>query len=516
MDSIYERWGRIILALALFAIATGVYYAWITRSGDGAYSIFDLARGLPVRDPPRPDSYTTAQGPLINLDEVALLARLNQEYISLIRAVVPSVVSIDIAKAVDPEAKYDNLLEPDNYSSAESRPADGRGSGVIVSEEGHILTNHHVIVGAAKIVVTLHSGQKYNAQLVGYDTRGDIAVLKIAGGVTERFASLPLGDSDEVEVGEMVFAVGNPLGFSESVTRGIISGKERRFTDADTGFFQTDTVINPGFSGGPLVNLRGEIIGINVYIYSGRRGLYIWQGIGLAVPSNEVAAVFKEIMNMGRPSRGYLGIGVVDIVPTNALQLGLNHSRGAIVSEVIRDSPAEHAGLLPNDVILTFNGKEVEDSHALYTEVHRQRVGSTVSLGVRRKREKAELSATIGEQSTEINIAPPTVGFARRSISDRLGIEVSDLRPEQKSRLSLLPESPAVLITRVAADSPAATSLQEGDLIHEINGRPIHTREEYLKTINAIPMDAITTIFVTRNGAITFVALDPRPAAGER
>ncbi|MFV1995357.1 MAG: trypsin-like peptidase domain-containing protein, partial [Verrucomicrobiales bacterium] len=391
----------------------------------------------------------------------------------------------------------------------------GLGSGVIVSREGHILTNHHVIADVDEILVTLNSGKRYQAKLVGSDARSDIAVLKIAGGASEIFPALPLGDSDEVRVGEMVFAVGNPFGLNETVTRGIISARERRLTDADNSFFQTDAVINRGSSGGPLVNLRGEVIGINVYIYSGEHGVPFWQGVGLSIPSNDVREAFDALMKGGRPSRGYLGIGVDDINPEIALVHGLNNSRGVIIEEVVADSPAADAGLQPKDVILKFDGRPVLNTSDLIPRVRARSVGSGVVLGIRRNRRDMELSAVIGERSTEVRLEAPAAADSSLSLSEILAVEVRSLNAREREARGLHPETPAIIISRVPPDSPAANSLQVGDLVHEINRQPISNPGEFTAAIDSMPLNHTSVLFVTRNGSRAFVVLEPRTGPAE-
>ncbi len=513
MDTLRERWTRVLITGALFMAATAIYLAWTLGRGESAYSLFDLVRGVPPPERAPVETVTTAEGPAISLDDVKLLWRLNEEYSRLIQAVIPSVVSIDTAKSVSvAHYQYDSNGTTRSSNQEYLRPA-LLGSGVIVTAEGHILTNHHVIADADVIRVTLPGGQTYTAQLIGTDPRSDVAVLKITGGVSQSFPSLALGNSDEVRVGEMVIAVGNPFGLSESVTQGIISAKERRLSDADTNYFQTDTVINSGSSGGPLLNLRGEIIGLNVHMYGGQNGLRIWQGVGLAIPSNEVRQAFLSLLNKGEPNRGYLGISVEDLLPELVLRLGLNSSQGALVIEVIPDSPAAHAGLKPNDIILTFNGEPVANTTDLIERVRAQAVGSTNTIGLLRDQRPHSLEVTMGERSTAIPLATseqlPREGSPHRLISDALGVDVSGLSTADKERLGLNPQTPAVIVTNIRPGSPATNSLLPGDLIHGVNRQAIDSRNEFLEAINSIPLDRTSDLLISRNGLIAKFVLQP-------
>ena len=513
MDTPRERWTRVLITGTLFMAATAIYLAWTLGRGESAYSLFDLARGVPPTTRAPIETVTPAKGPAIDLADVELLSRLNEEYSRLIQAVIPSVVSIDTAKSVN-VARYEYDTAGSAISSNQQYLKPGAlGSGVIVTAEGHILTNHHVIADADEVRVTLHDGRKYKAQLIGTDPRADVAVLKIADGVSESFPSLALGNSDEVRVGEMVIAVGNPFGLSESVTQGIISAKERRLSDADTNYFQTDTVINSGSSGGPLLNLRGEIIGLNVHMYGGQNGLRIWQGVGLAIPSNEVRQAFLSLLNKGEPNCGYLGISVEDIIPELVFRFGLNSSKGAFVIEVIPDSPADHGGLKPNDVILAFNDKPVMNTTGLIERVRAQAVESTVSIGLIRDQQPLSLKVTMGERSTAIPLAtserPSSGETPQRMISDAFGVDVSGLSAADKDRLGLNPQTPAVIITNIRPRSPAAHSLQRGDLIHGLNRQAVDSRNEFLEAINSIPLDRTSDLLISRNGIIAKFVLQP-------
>jgi serine protease Do len=238
------------------------------------------------------------------------------------------------------------------------------GSGVIVSKEGHIVTNNHVLNGTNDVTVQLNDGREAKAKIVGTDAQIDLAVLKID---LANLTPLSLGDSDKVKVGQIVMAIGNPFGLEESVSQGIISAKDRRaMNDSQVEFFQTDTAINPGNSGGPLVNIRGEVIGINSAIYSESGGN---QGIGFAIPSNVVKAAMGSIISKGRVIRGYLGVGIQAVTKEIAEQFKLDSVRGALVTDVTPGSPAEKAGIIRGDVIRKVNDYDVKDAVSLVSRI---------------------------------------------------------------------------------------------------------------------------------------------------
>jgi serine protease Do len=341
------------------------------------------------------EKYTPASGPLIDPKDVQVLAALDAEYSRLVGAVIPSVVSVvtqrrvQMPQAMDP---FEFFFRQRGQRAPREQVQSGLGSGVIVSREGHILTNHHVIQGMDKIMVQLTDGRTEPATLIGSDEQTDIAVLKIEA---RNLEPLPLGDSDAVRVGQMVFAVGNPFGLSETVTTGIVSAKGRRaFADSGVEFFQTDAAVNQGNSGGPLLNLRGEIVGINTAIYSETGG---WLGISFAVPSNVARRALQSLLKEGRIVRGYLGVEMVNLTPEFARQLGIRETSGALIARVAPGSPAEKAGLQQYDIVRRFNGREIDDILALRSRVAETDLGQKVELVVIRGGQEITLTAEIVE-----------------------------------------------------------------------------------------------------------------------
>jgi len=309
--------------------------------GHGRYDILDLLKRRPITAAIGTGAPLLAQNeessllravPL-DLNNIGILEEVNRSLADLTDAVVPSVVSIDTTTSV----KVTRVVPADpfgffGYRQSENYQSPGLGSGFIVTSEGHIMTNHHVVAGVDKIRVTLHDGGQYEAEWIGSDPNVDVAVLQLKapeGGQLPALQPLSFGDSEAVRVGEMVLAVGNPFGLSETVTRGIISAKQRELSDGANEYFQVDAVINPGNSGGPLVNVRGEVIGVNVAIFTGQQDVRFWQGIGLAIPANEAKEVFEAIV-LGRPLiRGYIGLEVENITRNYAIALGLKQHPGS-------------------------------------------------------------------------------------------------------------------------------------------------------------------------------------------
>ena len=348
------------------------------------------------------EKFTPLVSPKLSLDDVKVLAAIDAEYTRLVQSVVPSVVSITSSRTVTqlaPLTIEDLLTGRQRTQRAKSTSL---GSGVIVSKEGHILTNHHVIAGMTEVRVQLTDGRNLAAALIGSDPATDIAVLRIdAPGIEP----LPLGDSDVLRVGQQVFAVGNPYGLDESVTRGIVSAKGRQMSsDSAIEHIQHDAAVNQGNSGGPLLNVRGEIIGINSQIFSRTGG---WQGISFAIPSNTARRVLDGIIKRGRMVRSYLGVVMQEITPVLAKNFGLADAEGAIITEVAPDSPAARSGLLPGDVVRMVNGKRVKGMQQLRQIIASTEVGQELEIGFIRGGAEAKVKAKIVEMPAALSSLIP-------------------------------------------------------------------------------------------------------------
>jgi len=459
----------------------------------------------------RPEHFTLPEQAPLEGDDVELLSRLNGEYARVTRAVVPSVVSINTAGT-----RIEQLTDAWGRARVRQFPTQGQGSGVIVSREGHVVTNHHVIAGQEKIQVTLHNGKRYPASLIGEDRLLDIAVLKIEG--DNGFTPLKFGDSAQVEVGQIVFAVGNPFGLGETFTQGIISAKERSISDNQRDLFQTDAAINPGNSGGPLVNLRGEIVGINVAIYSPDRDNPGFQGVGFSIPANDVKNALVQILEKGRPVYGYLGLRVQpDLDASVRAAIGYEGKDGVALTGVSAGSPAEAAGLQPWDVIQEYNGERIESMGQLMALIQRTKIGQEVPLTVWRKGQVLTLKAVISEGAATATREEPAASKNRARDPDEVlqavGIEVRDLVVQERLR-----GFRGVVATRVLASGLAAGKIQPGDLIGAVNQAAVGSANEFFIYLAASIADQPTTLTVLREGRVERIelpALPPKETAPE-
>jgi serine protease Do len=373
------------------------------------------------------------------------------------------------------------------------------GSGFIIDSDGSILTNNHVVENAQKIVVKLDDQQEYEAKVVGRDAKTDIAIIKINAKTNLPAASF--GDSDRVEVGEWVVAIGNPFGLDSTVTSGIVSAKGRHIGQGPyDNFIQTDASINPGNSGGPLLNLRGEVIGINTAIFS-RTGGNI--GIGFAIPVNLVKELLPQLRGKGKVTRGYLGVLIQKVTPEIAESLGMEKSTGALVANISKDGPAEKAGVKVGDVIVEFDGKEVKDSGDLPIIVARTPVDKKVRMKVLREKKEVTLTVAVGElKEEEVVAAVPEKG--------ELGMTVQRLTPQIAESLGL-DKADGVVVTAVEPGSAAdEAGIRRGDVIMEIDRKPIRSLDEYKKSVAAIRKGKGVLFLVRRGESTLFLALKPQ------
>jgi len=371
----------------------------------------------------------------------------------------------------------------------------GLGSGFIIDHNGTILTNYHVVDGAQKISVTLSDGKSYDAKVIGKDQKTDIAVIKIDAG--QDLPAVMLGDSDRLEVGEWVMAIGNPFGLDHTVTSGIVSAKGRQIGAGPyDNFIQTDASINPGNSGGPLINLRGEVVGITTAIYSQSGGNI---GIGFAIPTNSIKELLPQLKDKGRVVRGYLGTTVQKITPEIADSLGLKQQQGALVADVMRGSPAERAGIKTGDIITEFNSKEVKDSAELPNLVARVAPGTSASIKVLRDGKERTLPITVGEmKDTEVAATGEEGG---------LGLAVQPVTPELAQSLGL-DRAEGLVITEVKPGSAADDAgLREGDMITQINRRPVKNLADYNREMAQSKKGQSVLLLVRRGDSSVFLAL---------
>ena len=439
-----------------------------------------------------PERYTLSSKPALSLGEVEYLAALDEEFARLTAAVVPSVVSLQT------EGVKRNFMQDwlGRVWVDEGYPVRGIGSGVVVSREGHVVTNEHVTNGKSRITVTMHDGKTYPAVVIGEDRALDIAVIRIKA--NREFKPLKFGDSNRVRQGQQALAIGNPFGLGETVTRGIISAKERTISDRQRDLFQTDAAINPGNSGGPLVNILGEIIGINVAIYSPDTEDEGFVGIGFSIPSNDVREVFEQILAKGRATRGWLGVRCYDWNPLIREKVGWYENGGVYIQDVVPESPAESSGLLPDDVVVRYNGKIVESRVQFFAQIQRTPVAREVDIAVWRKGEEVTLKATVID-AEEAETLTQASGPVERSTSDQavirdIGITVQGLTLLQRTR-----GARGVLISGIHPEGQAARrGLQVGDLILEINNARVDQPADFYDKLIASATEQQTSLTVQR------------------
>ena len=477
--------------------------------------------GLNLPSTRTPEKYTLASSPNVDPKQVASLEALNRERRALVSSVIPSVVAVKTSKKIlIPRERGLDLFEFFYGNQRQFRNPNDQalvqnslGSGVIVTNEGHIITNNHVVDQVDEIEVQLSDGRTKKARLVGADSQVDLAVLKIDDpGVKP----LKLADSDTVQAGDFVLAIGNPFGFEETVTDGIISSKMRpNRTDAFGDLLQTNAAINPGNSGGPLINLRGEVVGINTAIISRSGGS---QGIGFAIPSNTIRTALESLLKQGRIIRGYLGI------QTRALQPGQNaaETEGVTVEEVVPGSPAAQAKLQRGDVIRKFNGRGVKNINALRSIVAQTELNKNVELEIVRDGKSLNVTTQIKEEPANYETAgvlpprgqspPPSPGQQNdqeASGGPLASIHIDELTPQMARQLDLPNNVQGVVVTSVDPDSGVA-ELQKGDVIEEVNQQPITSVSDYNKIAASLDPSQPQVLSVCRHRMRSFLVLRPR------
>ncbi|WP_281646010.1 DegQ family serine endoprotease [Parendozoicomonas sp. Alg238-R29] len=396
--------------------------------------------------------------------------------------------------------RYFGFQIPDERGGApqrESRPQpQSLGSGFIISKDGYVLTNNHVVDGADEIIVRLNDRSEYKAKLVGADKKSDLALLKVEG---KNLPAVKIGDSDTLKPGQWVFAIGSPFGFDYSVTKGIISALNRSLpTENYVPFIQTDVPINPGNSGGPLLNMDGEVIGINSQIYTRSGG---FMGLSFAIPIDDAMDVAKQLQEDGQVRRGWLGVMIQDVDRNLAESFGLKRPHGALLSQVLPDGPAAKSGLQAGDIITRFNGREIKFSSDLPIAVGRAPVGKKVDVVLMRRGKEDTISVMVGELPNE------KTGSVRSSMrtDNRLGISVSSLDDGARARLGLDGDVKGVVVTEVGTGVGRAYGLRSGDVITHINHEDVSTTEVYQKITSSLPVDKTISMRLIRRGVPGFI-----------
>jgi serine protease Do len=381
----------------------------------------------------------------------------------------------------------------------------GLGSGVIISPDGYIVTNNHVVDGATDIRVTLHDRRILAAKLIGRDKLTDLAVIKVNA---SDLASVPWGDSTKLQPGETVLAFGNPLGYRFTVTRGIVSALNRPNPTADRRapgqFIQTDAAINPGNSGGPLVDARGQVVGINTFLISQTGG---FSGMGFAIPTQIVKPTVDALIRNGKVEHGYMGIGISDVTPDEAKFFNVKTAIGAVVSQVEPDSPAAKAGLKTGDVITGLNGKTVNDAGELQVEVGQKQPGTRIDLTLMRDGKSMQVPVTLEAMGSRDK---GTETASAQNGKPRWGLGLADLSPEIRQQIEAGNDVHGALVEKVVPGSSADNAgLRRGDIITEVNRHPVHSAADVQKELSSVPKGEDALVLVWSNGGTTFRVLHP-------
>jgi serine protease Do len=454
-----------------------------------ALALFALAGTAGAQSPPAPP-----------VDAKAVLQALEDAFVSVANRVTPAVVNVSITpKRVEggepPEAeeRFREFFGPEFFERFfRRRPREdvrSSGSGVIVDPRGFILTNNHVVENAAEVEVRLSDDRKFTATIVGRDPKTDLAVLKVDAGA----APMPvaeLGDSDTLRRGQWVIAIGNPFGLDRTVTAGIVSATGRTRVGVATyeAFIQTDASINPGNSGGPLLTLDGRVVGINTAIAS------TGQGIGFSIPINMAKDIMAQLMARGRVVRGWLGIAIQDLTPELAAGFGVPPDSGVLVSDVIKDSPAEAGGVRAGDIVAEFGGTAVRDVTELQKKVAAVEPGKPAPMVVIRDKARTTLTIEIGEQPGEEKLV------ATAPKEEMLGLQVEPLTPEAAQRFKLTTRAGVVVTDVASGSSGEAAGIRPGDAILEVNRQPVPDVETFKRIISAAKPGEPVPVYLQRGG----------------
>jgi serine protease Do len=483
-------------------------------------------------DKPVSASAPAAAAAPLDDSSVSALLSLDRAMEALAARVTPAIVNVTVAskraRVTNPAVDGDNSSDNDSSGlqqffgpfgkqfgrqfgfgqqmGPQSNIEHGLGSGVIISPDGYIVTNNHVIDGAVDIRVTMTDRRILPAKLIGADPLTDLAVIKIEG---SNLPSVPLGDSTQLHPGQTVLAFGNPLGFRFTVTRGIVSALNRPNPFAADRrspgqFIQTDAAINPGNSGGPLVNAHGEVVGINTFLVSETGG---FSGMGFAIPAQIVKPTVETLIKYGKVSHGYIGIGISDVTPDEAKFFHVNNASGAVITQVEPNSPGAKAGLKVGDIVTELNGKAISDAGELQVQVGEKQPGTRLQLKALRDGNSIDVPVTLeamGKGDHDSESADASHG------KPRWGLGLADLTPDLRQQLHADGEVHGAVIEQVTPGSPADNAgLQQGDVITEVDRHPVHSAAEVQKALSSIANDSDALVLVWSNAGSTFRVLHP-------
>ena len=437
------------------------------------------------------------------------------DFTDLVKHTGDAVVNIStVQKTNDAQVGPDNQLPPDLPPEMEEffkrfyqgpgrnnpapREASSLGSGFIISRDGYVLTNHHVVNNASEIIVKLKDRRELVAKLIGSDESTDVALLKVE---SKDLPVFEIGNPDDLQVGEWVLAIGTPFGFEQSVTAGIVSAKGRSLPDGNyVPFIQTDVAINPGNSGGPLINMQGRVVGINSQIYS-RSGGYM--GLSFSIPIDVAMNVVDQLKSKGKVARGWLGVQIQDVTRQLAESFGMDRPHGALVAKVIPGGPAEKAGLQVGDIIVEFNGQIIETSGELPPRVGVFPVDEKAKLKILRQGDKQEISVKIGLLPNQ-SAAQTKDSSGNEVASNRLGVVVSDINQDQRKELQI--DKNGVLVQKVSKGVAQEIGLQPGDVILRIQNTVVRDANEFNSIVAKLPKEKSIAMLVQRNGSPIFLA----------
>lgn len=445
------------------------------------------------------------------------------DFSELVNKTSPAVVNISTTQVVEnrnpwmrqrgeggqqPGTPFDDLFRhffgmPYEGVPESERKTSSLGSGFIISDDGYILTNHHVVDGADEIIVKLNDQREFEAEIIGSDQRSDVALIKVDA---DELPTVTLGNPDDTVPGQWVVAIGSPFGFDATVTAGIVSAKGRVLGRQQyVPLIQTDVAINPGNSGGPLFNLDGEVVGINSMIYS-RSGGYM--GLSFAIPIDLAMNVVDQLREEGSVARGWLGVSLQPVDRDLAESFGLDKPMGALINEVFTDSPADKAGVQPGDIVISYDGQSVNSIEELPPMVGQTKVGDTVKVVVVRDRKEKTLKVTIGRLKDDLQAKTDNKGTTEGPEIARLGVMAGDLTTAQREQLNL-PES-GVVVQAVQQGSPASKAgVQAGDVILRFAGKKVDSQEQLRELADAVPVGRSVPVLVLRNNRAQYLAIAP-------
>ena len=485
----------------------------------GSFVTYDFVKAMPARAAAAMASPTTT--PLDN-NSVGALLSLDQAMETLAARVTPAIVNVTVTsheKANMAGGDADDMQQfgpfgrmfGQQMQPRQPRVEHGLGSGVIISPDGYIVTNNHVVDGATDVRVTMSDRRILPAKVIGTDPLTDLAVIKVEG---HDFPNAPWGDSTQLHPGQTVLAFGNPFGFRFTVTRGIVSALNRPNPSTDDArkpgeFIQTDAAINPGNSGGPLVTARGEVIGINTFLISPSGS---FSGMGFAIPTQIVRPTVEKLIKYGKVTHGYMGIGISDVTPDNSKFFNMSKAVGAVVTQVEPDSPGAKAGLKVGDVITQIDGQEVSDAGGLQVVVGQKDPGNTIHLQVMRDGKNVTIPVTLEAMGSR-DKSGKEVSEAGHD-KPRWGIGLADITPDMREQLQAPRDLHGAVIEQVQPGSPADNAgLQSGDVIVEVDRKPVQSASDVQKALSSVPKGQDALVLVWSNGGNTFRVLHSAQAS---